>query len=198
MAEPVKDDDLNPEQTPGFKVGEKKTIDEYQQLDAQDESLRKWKESLGLATGKDLSDPSDPRTCIILALTLETADRPPIVIDLSQPGQVEKLRSEPFTIKENAQFHLKIKFKVQHQILSGLKLIQKFTRMGLSHGQQEMIGSYAPNTADKPFYEVSFAEQDAPGGLMGRGKYNATAKFVDDDKVQHLMFEWSFEVKKDW
>ncbi|KAI6824968.1 hypothetical protein KC342_g11292, partial [Hortaea werneckii] len=41
-------EDLEPEQTEGFKVGEKKTLEEYQQLDQNDESLRKWKESLGL------------------------------------------------------------------------------------------------------------------------------------------------------
>jgi len=42
--------------------------------DANDESLRKWKQSLGLGGGKDLSDPKDPRTCIILSLGLEVTD----------------------------------------------------------------------------------------------------------------------------
>lgn len=31
----------------------------------------KWKQSLLTAGGKDLSDPSDPRTCIIQSLALE-------------------------------------------------------------------------------------------------------------------------------
>lgn len=42
------DDDLAPTQTTGYKPGEKKTLEDYQTLDAQDESLNKWKESLGL------------------------------------------------------------------------------------------------------------------------------------------------------
>jgi Rho GDP-dissociation inhibitor len=42
------DDDLAPTQTTGYKPGEKKTLQDYQTLDAQDESLNKWKESLGL------------------------------------------------------------------------------------------------------------------------------------------------------
>lgn len=42
------DDDLAPTQTAGYKPGEKKTLEEYRNLDAQDESLNKWKESLGL------------------------------------------------------------------------------------------------------------------------------------------------------
>ncbi|KAK4936467.1 hypothetical protein LTR28_010160, partial [Elasticomyces elasticus] len=65
------DDELQPERTEGFKVGEKKTIDEYQQLDQNDESLRKWKESLGLGSGTPLSDPNDPRKVIIKSLGLE-------------------------------------------------------------------------------------------------------------------------------
>lgn len=42
------EDDLAPTQTAGYKPGEKKSLQEYQTLDAQDESLNKWKESLGL------------------------------------------------------------------------------------------------------------------------------------------------------
>jgi Rho GDP-dissociation inhibitor len=41
-------DDLAPSLTAGYKPGEKKTIEELAKLDAQDESLKKWKESLGL------------------------------------------------------------------------------------------------------------------------------------------------------
>ena len=32
MPEQIKEDELQPEQTEGFKVGEKKTLDEYQKL----------------------------------------------------------------------------------------------------------------------------------------------------------------------
>lgn len=35
----VADDELKPSTTEGYKVGEKKTLDEYTQLDANDESL---------------------------------------------------------------------------------------------------------------------------------------------------------------
>lgn len=52
-------DEFAPTQTPGYKPGEKKTLEEYQNLDAQDESLAKWKESLGIKgdAGKSLSLP---------------------------------------------------------------------------------------------------------------------------------------------
>lgn len=39
--------------------------------DQNDESLRKWKESLGIGSGNTISDPNDPRKVIILSLGLE-------------------------------------------------------------------------------------------------------------------------------
>lgn len=192
------DDELQPEHTEGFKVGVKKTIDEYQKLDQNDESLRKWKESLGLGAGKDISDPTDPRKCIILSLGLEVEGRPDIIIDLKQPGAVEALKSKPFTIKEGAVFRMKAQFKVQHQILSGMKYVQVVKRLSISNKMQEMIGSYGPNTEEKPFHEKKFEPETAPSGMLTRGHYNAISKFVDDDDQTHLKFEWSFDIKKDW
>ena len=40
--------------------------------------------------------------------------------------------------------------------------------------------------------------ETAPSGMVGRGHYKAISKFVDDDNVTHLQFEWAFDVKKDW
>jgi Rho GDP-dissociation inhibitor len=34
--------------------------------------------------------------------------------------------------------------------------------------------------------------------MIGRGTYHAVSKFIDDDDVTHLLFNWTFEVKKDW
>ena len=55
----------------GWYIARPRPANNQSRIDANDESLRKWKESLGLGTGKDLSDPKDPRTCIILSLGLE-------------------------------------------------------------------------------------------------------------------------------
>ncbi len=40
--------------------------------------------------------------------------------------------------------------------------------------------------------------ETAPSGMIARGHYNATSKFIDDDNQTHLKFEWSFDIKKDW
>lgn len=193
-------DELLPEQTDGFKVGEKKTIDEYHKMDANDESLKRYKESLGLGGGgKDLSDPNDPRPCIILSLAMNSAGRDPVVIDLTAPGAVDTLKLHPFTIKEGAKFTMETRFKVQHQILSGLHYVQIVKRKGLRVGKyQEMLGSYVPNTDKKPEYIKRFAEEDAPSGMLARGHYEAVSSFVDDDEKTHLTFTWSFDIAKDW
>jgi len=194
-----RDDELAPSKTAGFKVGEKKTVEEYQQLDQNDDSLNRWKASLGLGTGESISDPSDPRKCIIKSLALEVEDRPDIAIDLSAPGAVDTLKSKPFTIKEGSVFRIKATFVVQHEVLSGLKYIQVVKRKGIRVSKdEEMLGSYPPNTTDKPIYEKKFNQEEAPSGMIARGHYNAVSKFVDDDDVTHLKFEWAFTIAKDW
>ena len=93
---------------------------------------------------------------------------------------------------------MKTTFKVQHQILSGMKYVQVVKKMGLSNKSQEMLGSYGPNTKEKPVYEKKFEQETAPSGMIARGHYNAVSRFVDDDDQTHLKFEWSFDIKKDW
>lgn len=107
--------------------------------DQNDESLRKWKQSLGIGSGTAIADPSDPRKCIILSLGLEVEGRPDIVIDLTQPRALDELNKHPFTIKEGATFRMKARFRVQHQILSGMKYVQVVSRMGVKNKMQEMI-----------------------------------------------------------
>ena len=73
------------------------------------------------------------------SLALEVEGRDDIVIDLRAPGAVEALKEKPFAIKEGARFRMKAQFKVQHDILSGLKYLQKVSRMGVSEKLQEMM-----------------------------------------------------------
>lgn len=40
--------------------------------------------------------------------------------------------------------------------------------------------------------------ETAPSGMLGRGHYEATSRFIDDDKQTHLEFKWAFDIKKDW
>ena len=109
--------------------------------DADDEAMQRYKQSLGIGgTGKDLSDASDPRHCIILSLQLDSAGRPPVTIDLSAKGSEATLKDKPFKIKEGVKFNMTAKFKVQHEILSGLHYVQIVKRKGIRVSKdQEMI-----------------------------------------------------------
>ena len=132
-------------------------------------------------------------------LPKEVEGRPDITIDLSAPGAVESLKDKPFTIKEGCTYHMKASFVVQRDVLSGLKYVQVVKRRGIRVSKdQEMIGSYAPNTTDKPLYTIKFGAEEAPSGMLARGQYEAVSKFIDDDDVTHLKFEWSFHITKDW
>ena len=94
---------------------------------------------------------------------------------------------------------MKASFVVQHEVLSGLKYVQVLRRKNIRVGKdEEMIGSYAPNTTDRPLHVKKFAPEEAPSGMITRGHYEAVSKFIDDDNVTHLKFEWSFDITKDW
>ena len=70
---------------------------------------------------------------------IQIEGRPDIIIDLSQPGQLDTLKDKPFNIKEGTTFRMSVRFRVQHQILSGMKYLQVVKRMGISSKTQEMI-----------------------------------------------------------
>lgn len=191
-------DDLVPEDTPGYVVGEKKTIEEYNQLDANDESLKKWKQSLGLNTGALLPvEPGDERRVVVLEVALLVKGKEPVVVNLETPGVIEQLSLKPFKVAEKSVYSLRIKFKVQHEIITGIKYLQAIKKAGIRVDKlEEPLGSYAPNTVDKPFYEVTLSEAEAPSGFLARSTYQATSKLVDYDKVTHLSLDWAVTITK--
>ncbi|KAG8527613.1 uncharacterized protein KY384_007766 [Bacidia gigantensis] len=194
------DDDLQASKTEGYKISEKKTVAEYAKLDQNDESLNRWKASLGISDAKPIPvDPNDQRRCVIKSLALEVEGRHDITIDLTAPGSLESLKGKPFSIREGAKFRMKANFVVQHDVLSGLKYVQVIKRKGIRMDKsEEMLGSYAPNTEDRQIYEKKFAEDEAPSGMLARGHYDAASRFVDDDNKEYLKFDWSFDISKDW
>ncbi|OMJ07366.1 Rho GDP-dissociation inhibitor [Smittium culicis] len=142
----MNEEDLVPIQTEGYQVGEKKTLEEYEKLDANDESLRKWKESLGLNKISNASPSDDPRKVIVTALVLEVADRDDVVMDVSSPEAIAALKKTPLVIKEGIAYRLKIRFRIQHDVISGLKYLHAVKRTGITFDRtQEMLGSYGPS-----------------------------------------------------
>ena len=75
-----------------------------------------------------------------------------MTIDLTAPGSVEALKTKPFTIKEGAQFRMKANFKVQHDVLSGLKYLQVVKRKGIRVGKDEEMIVHSPALG---YYRIS-------------------------------------------
>ncbi|KAJ1835274.1 rho GDP dissociation inhibitor [Coemansia sp. RSA 2706] len=187
-------DDLIPTQTEGYKVSEKKNIDELTQLDANDASLNKWKESLGLNHAQERF-PNDPRSAVVQALVFQSGDRI-IRMDVSTPEAIKKLQEKPVVIKEGVEYTFKIEFVVQREVVSGLKFLQQIKRLGLPvETTEEMCGSYGPKFENQ---ERTFPASVAPSGRLARGKYSVRSKFIDDDNTPYLEWTWTMEIKKDW
>ena len=58
-----------------------------------------------------------------------------------------------------------------------------------------MVGSYAPKL-EAHSYQTPL--EDAPSGMLKRGTYTVSSLFTDDDKHEHLKWEWAIDIKKDW
>jgi len=200
MSHPVDDshdEDLAPTMTEGYKPGEKKSVAEYSQLDANDESLNKWKQSLGIgATGP--TDASGPNV-VVSALTLNSPTlSKPITLDVTRGAEgLAEFKKNPVTIKEGAEYSVEISFKVNHSIVSGLRYIQVVKRAGIKVDKLEsMIGSYGPTT---DLLKKQFISEDAPSGMLARsGTFSVKSRVVDDDNHIHADFEWFFKIGKEW
>lgn len=178
-----------------YKPPPQKTIDELLKLDNEDESLRKYKEALlGAQAEKIIIDANNPKYVIVKRLALVVADRPDMVLELD--GDLTQLKKQSFSIKEGIQYKIRIEFYVQREIVHGLKYVQKTSRMGVSVDKMtQMVGSYPPKKEIQSF-TTNFEE--APSGMLARGEYSISSLFTDDDKFEHLKWEWSLKVEKDW
>ncbi|XP_014237195.1 rho GDP-dissociation inhibitor 2 isoform X1 [Trichogramma pretiosum] len=203
MSEPVLDHvdsvDEELETDTNYKPPPEKTIEQIMEADKEDESLRKYKETLlGEAkAGGVVVDPSNPRKVIVKKLALCVAGRPDMELDLT--GDLTTLKKQTFVIKEGVSYRIRIDFIVQREIVHGLKYVQKTYRLGVPgvtvDKMTHMVGSYPPKTEIQSY---TTPPEDAPSGVMARGSYTVNSLFTDDDKFEHLKWEWSFDIKKDW
>ncbi|XP_061701006.1 rho GDP-dissociation inhibitor 1-like isoform X2 [Syngnathoides biaculeatus] len=177
-----------------YKPPAPKSLQEIQELDKDDESLRKYKEAL-LGSTSVSADPNVPNIQVTRMTLVCDAAPAPLVLDLT--GNLDNFKSNPFVLKEGVEYKIKINFKVNKEIVSGLKYIQQSFRKGIKVDKSDyMVGSYGPKPNEE--YEFLTTVEEAPKGLMARGTYTIKSKFTDDDKHDHLSWEWSLTIKKDW
>lgn len=58
-----------------------------------------------------------------------------------------------------------------------------------------MVGSYGPRAQE---YEFVTSVEEAPRGALARGLYVVRSLFTDDDRLNHLSWEWRLHVCQDW
>jgi len=186
-----------------FKIADQaiKKVDVLLDLDKDDEALRKWKEQL-LGSAKEAYAPKDdPRRVVVTEMVIKCDGRPDgeIVYKFDTKEELAKLKESPFILKEGCKYKITLQFRVQHELVTGLKYVNTVYTKGMKVDKEEtMIGSFGPQ---KDLHEVAIPRNgwdEAPKGLVARGKYKANAKFVDDDSQVHLEFEYAFAIKKDW
>ncbi|KAK1162225.1 rho GDP-dissociation inhibitor 1-like [Acipenser oxyrinchus oxyrinchus] len=177
-----------------YKPPAQKTLQEIQQLDQDDESLRKYKEALLGNVNPTVADPNAPNVQVTkLTLMCETA---PLPLTLDLTGDLEVFKKQSFILKEGVEYKIKISFKVNRDIVSGLKYVQQTYRKGVKIDKTDyMVGSYGPRPEE---YEFLTPLEEAPKGMLARGTYNIKSKFTDDDKHDHLSWEWNLNIKKEW
>lgn len=181
------------EHSVNYRPPAQKTIEEIQALDQHDESLRKYKEAL-LGSGPSTVDPTVPNV-VVTKLTLVCAEAPgPLELNLT--GDLEKFKKESFGLKEAVEYRIKISFRVNREIVSGLRYQQMTYRKGVKLDKTNyMVGSYGPRAEE---YEFLTPIEEAPKGMLARGCYNIKSLFTDDDKTNHLSWEWNLTICKEW
>jgi len=188
--------EVHDEEDVNYKAPPEKSLQEIIATDQEDESLKKYKETLlGQAT-KDvvIVEPSNPNRVIVKSLALIVADRPDVVLDLSD--NLAALKKKTFTVKEGIQYKIRIDFFVQREIVTGLKYQQRIFRHSLNvEKMNQMVGSYAPKNELQSYTSPL---EEMPSGMLARGTYTVKSLFTDDDKNEWLKWEWTFELKKDW
>lgn len=195
--------DTELDEGPEYKVAEKVDMKTLLDQDKDDDSLQRYKEALlGQAAKGDVVSPKDdPRRVVITEMTVICKDRPDgdIVFNLDTQEKVDEMKNQKFTLKEGCEYKIQVKFRVQHEIVSGLKYVNLVYRKGVKAAtEKEMLGSFGPNAEPHIVTFPRHGWNDAPKGMLYRGSYTAKSAFIDDDQEKHLEYEYQFAIKKDW
>lgn len=128
---------------------------------------------LGTAVHGDVGNPDDPRRLIVTEFRVlfdPSENREDIVHDLSTPAGLEKLKSEGISLKEGCKYKFRVSFVVQHELIAGVKFVNKVKKAVFSDVEDIMIGSFAPSSVPQTFEFPKFNYREAPSGMLFRGK----------------------------
>ncbi|KAI8453160.1 immunoglobulin E-set [Phakopsora pachyrhizi] len=150
----------------GYNPNKAKASGKYAKLDAEDKSLRKWKELLGIVAGAAAA--GNPNLVVhFLSLHLPSLTTP-------------IFKKEPITIKEGIEYSVKISFKVENGVVSGMKYVQVVKNASMRMDMLKlMMGLYEPCNN---LHVKRFVSKESQSGMLARsGTYLARSQVIDND-----------------
>ena len=180
-----------------FRSKQANSVQDFLQRQDEDESVRKWKESLlGDAASGDLSLASpadDPRHVIAKEFKVVVHDGPTYTYNLEDKDQLTDLKKNGYELKEGQTFHYEVTILVHHDIVLGITFETKSKKMLAKQEASFEIGSYPPTVA--PISKV-LDECEVPSGKLARGEYKTINVIKDERDNKYFTFESKFRIVK--
>jgi len=167
--------------------------------EANDPSMIAYMKSIGIDPNY-VPPKDDPRRVVIseFAVIFKDHDKP-VTLKFESDDDLKKAKKTPLVIKEGCEYKLRCKFRVQHNVVLGLKIINEVKKLGKTLSKDtEMLGTYPPKNDFQTIHIPEKEWAEAPSGMLARGEYSAKMKFTDDDAKNHLEFEYTLKIAKDY
>jgi len=164
-----------------------------------DPAMKKYYENLVGNISDIYSPKDDPRIVVVTELRIIHEEKPghDDVFSLATEEDQKKMKKNPFALLEGSNWKIQVSFRVQHNLVSGLKIENSVTKMGIQVDKDILVlGSYRPQKEPHSITFPKLGWNEAPDGTMARGEYGAHMNFFDDDKKCHLKLEYGFKIVK--
>ena len=186
-------------QPTAYKAGGTNDVNALLQKDADDESLARYKAQL-LGAAATVKTTDDPRRVVLIEFRVIVEDEAvqDMGFDLSTKENLAAMAKNPFILKEGCKYKFKITFKVQHEIVPGLRFTNVVRRAVFSDTEEVVIGSHAPAAEPHSFLFPRRGWRTAPSGMLMRGDYSGKIRLFDTDNVTHAGFAYKLKIAKRW
>jgi len=168
--------------------------------EAQDPSMIAYLKSLGI--DPDYVPPKDDdRRVVISEFAIVFKDHPNVPkLSFATDEEMKKAKKTPLVIKEGSSYRMRVTFRVQHNVVLGLQIKNSiYSKVGKQLAKDvEMLGTYPPKNEFQAVDIPKNGWHEAPSGALARGEYKAKMKFVDDDSKEHLVFDYTIKIAKDF
>ena len=129
-----------------------------------------------------------------ISIVCRNADKTGREIEVYSDAMGEK--EFKYVLKEGTVYFMRVTFKVNNDIIYGLKLSNVVRKYSFKVLQiEEHLGTFAP-TIDP--HSVDLPEEVAPKGFFGRGKYSGKIILVDMTGIVHFQLVYTCTISSNW